>query len=352
VVLTDELFRDALTPDRALAAFAALPADAVVHVVVPELQAAGLELPDEPGLALTDAYDDQFAALATRHHGIHVALNVPAPAGAEVGRVAAPTGALAGKLAVAVLELVRPIKIEEVSVTGLTTEVAGTLREGEGVRLVDSTGSPPFAITLRGRLWSDPIHVELSPLTGFSQQTAAFLAGAGHLDELSPDEQFAVARYAGAVSPVTSYLAIEPGTRPSPLGLERGGYGTVGYGSGGGGLGYGLGSGDHGLILPRPDPGALIDTAPCVAQLRPQDYWRADLTLQTTKDEIVDVIVDGGGAGGATGPSGPSGPSALTRCLVEQAWATHLDPSWFTQSREDFHVALGSEISHPTVWHR
>jgi len=47
-------------------------------------------------------------------------------------------------------------------------------------------------------------------------------------DELSEDEMMTLAMGGGAVSPVTSYLAIEPGVRPSTEGLEWGRMGGSG----------------------------------------------------------------------------------------------------------------------------
>src|SRR6187397_1969489 len=52
-------------------------------------------------------------------------------------------------------------------------------------------------------------------------------------------EMMTLAMYGGAVSPVTSYLAIEPGVRPSTEGLTEG--------EGGGGRGFGIGLGRAGM---------------------------------------------------------------------------------------------------------
>jgi hypothetical protein len=134
-----------------------------------------------------------------------------------------------------------------------------------------------------------------------------------------------VAVLGGAVSPVTSYVAAEPGTRPSTIGLpDLGRFGTIGHGSGGG-VGYGSGGGALGR---RPDLGALIDTAACERTVKPADGWRVTLEVETTKDEIVDVI--------------PGASDAMTACLVEAAWNVRLDPATFQDSRERFHVVLGA----------
>jgi hypothetical protein len=304
VVTTDELFRDALSPDRALAAFAALSPDTVVHVVVPTVDG-------DDRVTMTPADDDRFDALATHHHGIHVALRgVPA-----AGKALAPV----------VLELVRPTKIDHLTVTGVTSD-ATTLHEGAGLRVFEGVATAPERLAIAGTLWSDPIRLAVEPLPGFSRQTAAFVFGADEYHELSDGEMMAVAMMGGAVSPVTSYVAAEPGTRPSTIGLpERGGFGTLGAGRGGA-AGYGTGGG---ALRRPPDLGALIDTAACEDHVKPAAGWRVALDVETTRDEIVDVI------GGAA-------PDAMTACVVEAAWRVRLDPATFWEQRETYHVALGA----------
>jgi subtilisin-like proprotein convertase family protein len=307
VITTDEVFRDALTPDRALAALGAIPPDTVVHVVVPVIDG-------DDRVTMTPAGDEPFAGLATRHHGIHVELHgVPATADKALAPV--------------VLELVRPTKIDQLVVTGVTTD-ATALHEGEGLRVFEGLAAAPEQITISGKLWSDPIQKQLAALPGFSRQTAAFVFGADEYHELSDAEMMTVARLGGAVSPVTSYVAAEPGTRPSPIGLpELGGYGTIGHGAGGG-MGYGTGAG---MLGPRPDLRALIDPAACEARVRPAPGWRVTLDVETTRDEIVDVI-----------PGTPDASDAMSACLVEATWAVRLDPARFQEPREHFHVALGA----------
>lgn len=307
VITTDELFRDALSPERALAAFAELSPDTVVHVVVPTVDG-------EAEVTLTPADDDRFDGLATRHHGIHVALHgIPA-----TGKALAPV----------VLDLVRPTKIDHLTVTGVTTDVTA-LHEGDGLRIFEGVTSAPDRISIAGTLWSDPIRAQVAPLAGFSRQTAAFVFGADKYNELSDEEMMAVAMMGGAVSPVTSYVAAEPGTRPSTIGLpDSGGFGVLGAGRGSG-MGYGVGGGALGS---RPDLGALIDTTACEDQVKPAATWRIALDVETTRDEIVDVIAGEG--------------DAMTACVIEAAWRVRLDPAAFKSERETFHVALGAAAGH------
>src|SRR5687768_8452233 len=112
-----------------------------------------------------------------------------------------------------------------------------------------------------------------------------------------------VALLGRAVSPVTSYVAAEPGTRPSTIGIPS--RGVIGHGSGAGG-GYGYGGG-RGRLAPRPDLRHLVDTTACERTVRPAAGWRVALDVETTRDEIVDVIA--------------AARDAMTACLVETAWA-------------------------------
>jgi subtilisin-like proprotein convertase family protein len=299
LITTDELFRDALVPDRAVAALAQLSPETVVHVVVPETR--------DDRVALAAADDERYAALATRHHGIHVQLRGASP---EAAKALAPV----------VLELVRPTKIDHVKILGLPADVS-ELREGEGLRLFDGVARAPRELTIAGTLWSDPIRRTVTALPGFSRQTAAFVFGADEYHELSHDEMMTVALLGRAVSPVTSYVAAEPGTRPSTIGLpdeERGGFGS---GAAGGMMG-GMTSG----VVKPPDLRSLIDVRACVRQVKPPAHWHVELDVETTKDEIVDVT---------------GGKDAMAACLIETAWSVRLDPATFFELRAHFPIALG-----------
>jgi hypothetical protein len=146
--------------------------------------------------------------------------------------------------------------------------------------------------------------------------------GADEYNQLSHDEQMRVAMMGRAVSPVTSYVAFEPGTRPSTIGIEegegRGGFGMAGYGAGGGGMGYAASGA-------RPRPGDLVDVDRCVKLVHPKDAWSVDFTVETTKDEIVDVAT--------------KDTAAMAACLVESVWNVRLD-SRFDLDRESFAFTL------------
>lgn len=302
VLATDELTRPALTSTLALAALGSLSPDTVVHVVVPTLDGD-----DRPSL---DRHDEApFAALATHHHGIYAAIRgLPAKTIKELAPLA--------------LELVRPTRIEKLAVTGGFTLEADVLHEGDGLRMMRGTTSAaaPARVTLTGLLWSDPVRREVATTEPFSRQTAAFVFGADEYGALSEAEQLTVAMIGRAVSPVTSYVAAEPGTRPSPIGLLEGVIGAGSYGT----LGSGSGSGS-GFGIERPNLRDLIDTSRCVASIRPPTAWSVQLSVETTKDEIVDVI--------------PAADGPLAACLAETAWTVRLDTR-FTADHDAFAVVL------------
>lgn len=304
LLATDELLRSSLTSQAALAALAALPPDAIVHVVAPTVDGD-----DRPSIVRADQH--ALAPLATAHHGIF----------AELHGLPAKT---IKDLAPAVLELVRPTRVDGFAVAGLKVDHP-VLQEGDGLRIMLADKSAPTRVVLTGKLWSDPVRRELRVGAKFSQQTAAFVFGADEYHDLSTQEQLRVARMGRAVSPVTSYVAAEPGTRPSTIGLGD----MIGEAYGAGGLGLsGQGHGGGGVAF-HPDLRALIDVKPCVRAHRPAAPWQVTLAVETTRDEIVDVRVEQGGN------------QPIAACLVEAVWAVRLDGT-FDRPRQRFVVQLGS----------
>ena len=301
VVFTDSQLRTTLTPDLARAAFDHLAPPTIVHVVSPSIDGDDV-------VSFTRRDDDPLATIATHHHGILAAIGgLPAKEEKALPPIA--------------LELVRPTRIESVAVTGGFTLEADVLHEGAGVRLFAKTADAPKHVKLTGMLWSDPIVKELEADAAFSRATAAFVFGADEHQELTPAEMMTVAMMGRAVSPVTSYVAAEPGTRPSTAGFQNGmigtgRYGTIGHGSGTG-SGYGIGRNRR--------PSIDVETEACLRAHPQKTGWHVTLQIETTKDEIVDV-------------AGPGDP--LGGCLVETAWTVRLG-SEFYESREHYTVELG-----------
>lgn len=300
VATSDELLRSSLAADEAVRSLSSLPADAVVHVVVPHA--------DRDDVTRLDRRDEaDLGPLATRHHGIFVDLK---------GLPARDLKALAP----AVLELVRPTHIDRLATSNGFQLERDVLREGEGVRLMAFEAAPPERIVVTGRVWSDPVRKEVEATPAFSVATAAFVFGADEHQSLSDAEQMRLALMAKAVSPVTSYVAAEPGVRPSTLGLA--GAELHGRGSGAGGLGVALGCA---RARRAPDLRSMIDADACVRSVRPDQPWTVSLSVETTLDEVVD-------ASSAT-------RSAMAGCLVEAVWALRLDAR-FDRERERFRFEL------------
>lgn len=131
------------------------------------------------------------------------------------------------------------------------------------------------------------------------------------------------------VSPVTSYLAIEPGVRPSTEGLDLIGTFGQGFGSGRGSL-----AGSHRVKSP------LISNFDKLAFLRDElrrglaacggAGRKATVGLESTLQELVLVraTIDGEKAG-----------AKLVTCLEEAAWGIEL-PGAFWSAWEGFSVGI------------
>lgn len=306
VLLTDDRLRGRWDDAAALTALAAAPAGAVVHVV--DASAGGSEV----ALTRDDAHD--LAPMALRHHGI----------AAEVVGL----GSGDKRLAERVLGLVRPVRIDHFAIDGLDLArghydetIPDTLDEGAGVRVVVASDRAPAQVELTGMIWGDKFRRVIASDPAFSRAAAGWVFSEDDHHDLTPEEMMTVALQGRAVSPVTSYLATEPGVRPSTVGLE---YGTAGFGAGGGGSAPSVAIGRAG-VRTRPDPMQLLRgaAAACAARLHPTAGWSVHLDMETTDHEIVDVIP---GAGAAT----PMGA-----CLVEAVWALAL-PGSYDQPRETF----------------
>lgn len=187
-------------------------------------------------------------------------------------------------------ELARPLRIDRISIAGVglkpsALDVPDTLAEGDGFDDLVLNSFPTPSIEVKGELWSTPISTVLATSPSEEKLWAGLTIGSDLLGQLRDPEIAALAFKGGAVSPMTSYLAIEPGVRPSTEGLEggTGSMGMLGAGSGVGGFGCGLGVGsasiDKGKIL-REKLAAIAKK--CAVK-------EARVHLETTWSEIVDV---------------------------------------------------------------
>ena len=124
-----------------------------------------------------------------------------------------------------VLGLVRPVRIDAFRLGDAALneemEVPKTLEEGEGVRGFLWRKGVASRLELHGEIWSRPYRQVVSTSKSFSRDAAAFIFPFDMYRDLSDEEMLRVARKGRAVSPVTSYLSIEPGVRPSTAGIDR-----------------------------------------------------------------------------------------------------------------------------------
>jgi subtilisin-like proprotein convertase family protein len=305
VLMSDALMKPSWTNRGALDALDAVGVGATTHIVLPTFGSGSAR----------DRRDDQhaLAPIAAKGGGVL----------SHFEGVRGPTKQL-DKIA---LGLVRPVRIDNFAIVGVQfadgRTMQGTLEEGEGIREMQMMAKAPSKIVLTGKIWARPWRHEVKATLPFSKATAAFVFSHDMHHDLTYDEQFRVAMIGGAVSPVTSYLAIEPGVRPSRVGLE--GLGLRGFGAGGGGRGEGLGAGGLGLVS-KPDLKALMggDAKVCIDQHKPNAGWSVTLAVHSTFGEVVDVL--------------STGKTPLARCLREAAWKIRL-PSGLP-ARDRFDVAF------------
>jgi hypothetical protein len=133
-----------------------------------------------------------------------------------------------------------------------------------------------------------------------------------------------LAKRGQAVSPVASYLAIEPGVRPSTEGLHdeygEGSLGLTGIGAGGGGAGEGtIGMGNR---IDKYDPQKFFEELLAKAWAEcggGQDV--ASLSLENTSCEVVDVFQ----------VQTPNKKKAT--CLQEAAWKFELPSNFLAFER-------------------
>ena len=310
VITTDELLRSSFHNALAQHALERAPADTIVHIVVPALDGS-----DEITLVRDDG--GSLAALASDHHGI-------------LARVTGVDPRRHKALADAALGLVRPIRIDHFAIAGLDLDLGGepapeALAEGDSVRAVIPLSRADAAdkVVLTGKIWGDDYRAVARVDQAFSRAAAAFVFSEDDHQDLSNDEMMKIAIMGKAVSPVTSYLAAEPGVRPSTIGIPGEARGGIGRGS----VGYGAGGGTIGIWRSPPDLLALLaaGVTACVATHQPAAGWSVGLSVETTRDEVVDV---------ATTSTLP-----IAACLVEAAWAVRLDGT-FDLEREQFALEL------------
>ena len=227
-------------------------------------------------------------------------------------------------------EWARPLRIDRLRLfspdLALDTEngesFGYSLAEGQSAsysRIVDRKVS---WVRLEGELWATSVHEVLVPDTERNRRWAALIFGTDHLGELTEPEMMTLAMKGGAVSPVTSYLAIEPGVRPSTEGFDRdrlGGWHRTRAPRVRSGVSYASG---HTPYLDRDAwLGEQLGRAWRACGGAPQS---ASVDFETTREEVVHV--------GSVHL--PADDPLLGQCLTEAVWSLVL-PIQFT---EDWNV--------------
>jgi hypothetical protein len=255
-------------------------------------------------------------------------------------RVTRPTGGLVWTASVSAAgdpndqtelyeEWVRPKAIDHLRVTPSsdTFEDSFSLFAGDGEapdpeRLLEGEGRDLFGISaelrpfarLEGELWTERVDVRFNADEQAGKRWSALVFGTPLRDQLSEPEMMVLARHGEAVSPVTSFLAIEPGVRPSTEGLDWGDLGGLGEGIGLGSVGtvaYGRGNGTGPFDFQKYlEQEVSRSFAQCGGGAR-----AGKLELETTLSEIVDVT---------TVELNGHADLALENCLREAVWSLAL----------------------------
>lgn len=301
VVVTDTLTRSELTPDKVGAT--AWKSGAIVHVATVV----------NGGASMTRDDDSPWARLPRRTGGVFW--------------TASASGSVDTSARTTFEEWARPKRIDKLVVSGLGGNFVApdVLEEGAGIDHFAIADAATSRVDLSGELWSRAIHASVTPSAEQNKLAAALVFGSHLWSDLSEPEQMKLAMLGGAVSPVTSYLAIEPGVRPSNEGLD---WGTIGHGSGFGmGQGFGMGHGRlGGSHAQRVDKKTWLS-----AQLRhilgmcaPQASEVA-ATLESTLDEVVEV-------GAVT--LAPIRDAKGEACVREEIWKLALPTTTFDAQLE------------------
>jgi hypothetical protein len=228
-------------------------------------------------------------------------------------------------------ELVRPVRVHNfaMAASGISVdecERPATLDEGEGVTCSQVGSKPASWVSATGQLWNKPIRLRIEPDKQESDRWAALAFGHGDHGELTEEEMMGVALRGKAVSPVTSYLAIEPGVRPSRDGLAHGQLG------GRRGRAPSVRMGMTGVSGTKPvfDGEAYLTNAFATAWLKCGGAGKkASVRLETNLREIIDVY----------DVSSDKGTDKQISCLMEGVWAEPL-PVPFDGNSETWDISI------------
>jgi hypothetical protein len=297
LLVTDTRTRSTLSPER----IGEMPwkSRAVLHV--------GVVSEGQPSLARDD--ESPWATLPRRTGGLYWEGHAEPQVDDEARRVYE--------------EWARPVRLDRLVVRGPDShfEVPGELSEGDGLEHFVVAAAGVARLEVEGELWSAPVRASFAGDRAEAKRAAALAFGAGLHEELDEEQQMTLAMHGRVVSPVTSFLAIEPGVRPSTEGLDWG-VGLSGTGSGGGGSGEGFGIG-RGSVLGVRDPDArrtfLERALRAAAATCRVSASGARVSLETTLDEIVDIV---------SVELAPARDAAGERCIEAELWDVAPGPAF------------------------
>jgi hypothetical protein len=217
-------------------------------------------------------------------------------------------------------EWARPMRLRRVRIFApgadggpLLHPASGELQEGEAIERLAIDRETIRWAEVEGKLWGKRVTHRLVPTAGQARLWAALVFGSDLLDELTEPEMMVLARRGRAVSPVTSYLAIEPGVRPSTEGIER--RRTVRAPDVIPGSANARGQADP----PRLDRQKFLEQELARAWRDcGRDRRASTVVIETTVAEVVDVP-----AISVTGADADA-----SRCLQEAAWGLDLPPDF------------------------
>jgi hypothetical protein len=227
----------------------------------------------------------------------------------------------------------RPVRLEQLALDAVPAPpflalADRALDEGEEL-LVQGFASEAFGtLRLKAKLWAAEIELQTTPDAAAGDRLAALVFGDELRDELSEDEMMVLALRGKAVSPVTSYLAIEPGVRPSTEGLSAEEVGMVGFGSGG--------WRGRGHAVPRIRTSSFDAQAFLERELRERlqvcggEDLDGHVRLETTLDELADI---------AELRLQPPPPADVEACMRAATWMLSL-PGEFDAPHATWVVAL------------
>ncbi|MDC3956127.1 vWA domain-containing protein [Polyangium jinanense] len=310
LALTDTRTRQELTPERLRGQLS--KSGALLHVGV---------------------VDSAFSTTLTRDD-THAWAAMTRPTGGLVWQASMDTADQSDEPRKVYEELARPKRIDhfQVHAQGIAQEALvapEALAEGESfedLRLSDK--QVPF-VEVTGELWATPVRRVLVADEAENRRWAGLVFGSNLLHSIEEADMMSLAVMGRAVSPVTSYLAIEPGVRPSTEGIEEFSASGWGFGSSNCRL--------YGSHRAKPPQISMFDKQAFLKDELSRGLAacggagkKATVGLESTLEEIVSVraTIDGEKAG-----------AKLVTCLEEAAWGIEL-PGAFASVWQGFTVVL------------